>query len=70
MDEPFKKENILNKTANEGLEILPKLSHNGYLSNDSMVEFVKLIARYAAERDHAYLFLHFDQGGNGHDSKS
>ncbi len=70
MNEALKKEKNLNKSSDEGLDISPKLSHNRGLSDISMVEFVKLLARYAAESDYAYLSLYRNKGGQDHDAES
>lgn len=66
MSDPLKKNRIQLK-PDEGLEICPKVSHNEYLSDTRIVEFVKLLARHAAESDYAHLSLHSGQGGSDHD---
>ena len=53
-------------TGNDGrkrLDIFIKLSHNSDLSDKSLIQLVKLLARQAAEEDFARSINHSKSGG-------
>lgn len=68
MNDPPRKKKTIRNDAADSLDFCPKVSHNGHLSDKRIIEFVKLLARHAAESDYAQSAPHSDQGGNDHDS--
>lgn len=60
----FKKHKNLNQNDNQKrLDISINKSHNRYLSDNSVIQLVKLLARQAAEEDYLQSIIQSDQDG-------
>ncbi len=63
MTKPKTHENLIKNDDQKRLDISINMSHNRTLSDNSLIQLVKLLARQAAEEDYLQLINHLDQGG-------
>lgn len=63
MTKPKTNKNLILNDKNKRLDISINVSHNKTLSDKSLIQIVKLLARQAAEEDYMQSIIQIDQGG-------
>lgn len=58
--------NLISNNGQKRLDISINVSHNRPLSNESVIQLVKLLARQAAEEDYRQSIIR-NQGGGAHE---
>ena len=61
------KKTLIRKDDQKRLDIFINLSHNKHLSDNGLIQLVKLLARHAAEEDFARSINLSDQGDSSHE---